>query len=353
MPRKSRTRKRKNDSSTKPADDAVVQGAERAQTAEPDGSNIDPCNAPDPSTAESIDQSNAVCCWERSDSEQPSILGAVDSNTQLLEQLLAQVSDLREVVDNARHGSPAEQTDPSVGPPLADDSECDRLRDRIDELEIQVNELEQQNGDLASRVANSSVQQTVSDSNSSSSDALSWEERKQLILQQMEDDSFDAEAFVSSLSSESEAGSEAESPAEYLDQLHAELEKRDAEIARREEELQELRFVLEQQSETCEGNVAIGAAAIAEMIDSDELVQQERERLQLLQAEWEEKFRQGEIEASLERAKLSRERQELAKKQAELEEQLEHARRESRHANENGSASKRRWLVKLGLSDDA
>ena len=99
--------------------------------------------------------------------------------------------------------------------------------------------------------------------------------------------------------------------------------------------------------------MAIGAAAIAEMIDSDELVQQERERLQLLQAEWEEKFRQGEIEASLERAKLSRERQELAKKQAELEEQLEHARRESRHANENGSASKRRWLVKLGLSDDA
>ena len=120
MPRKSRTRKRKNDSSTRPADDAVVPGADRAQTAEPDGSNIDPSNAPDPSTAESIDQPNAVCCWERSDSEQPSILGAVDSNTQLLEQLLAQVSDLREVVDNARHGSPAEQTDPTVGPPLAD-----------------------------------------------------------------------------------------------------------------------------------------------------------------------------------------------------------------------------------------
>ena len=60
----------------------------------------------------------------------------------------------------------------------------------------------------------------------------------------------------------------------------------------------------------------------------------------------------SEIEASLERAKLSRERQELAKKQAELEEQLEHLRREARHKDEGGSSSSRRWLVKLGLSDD-
>ena len=51
------------------------------------------------------------------------------------------------------------------------------------------------------------------------------------------------------------------------------------------------------------------------MIDENELVVQERERLQMLQVEWEEKFREGEIQASLERAKLSRERQELANTQ--------------------------------------
>ena len=88
------------------------------------------------------------------------------------------------------------------------------------------------------------------------------------------------------------------------------------------------------------------------MLDSDELVQQERERLQMLQAEWQEKFRQGEIEASLERAKLSRERQELAKKQDELQERLERNQREARQAQGkkgSSSASSGRWLAKLGL----
>ena len=130
------------------------------------------------------------------------------------------------------------------------------------------------------------------------------------------------------------------------------LKRRDAELSRRDDEIRELRCLLQQQSETRECGVAIGAAAIAQMIDADELVQEERQRLQLLQAEWEEKFRQGEIEASLERAKLSRERQQLAVKQTELEEQLEHLRRESRQDQEVGSASSRRWLVKLGLTEN-
>ncbi len=96
----------------------------------------------------------------------------------------------------------------------------------------------------------------------------------------------------------------------------------------RNQEVQELRHLLDQQTETRDRQFAIGAAAIAEKIDSDELVRQERDRLRRLQTQWEEKFREEEIEASLERAKLSRQRQELAKRQAELEEELEHIRRE-------------------------
>ncbi len=123
-------------------------------------------------------------------------------------------------------------------------------------------------------------------------------------------------------------------------------------MAKREDEVHELRCLLDHQSETRDGGIAIGAAAIAGMIDEDQLVVQERERLQMLQAEWEEKFRQGEIQASLERAKLSRERLELANTKADLEEQLEHFRRESRQRQENDSGSTRKWLAKLGLSDD-
>ena len=80
-------------------------------------------------------------------------------------------------------------------------------------------------------------------------------------------------------------------------------------------------------------------------------VREERERLQQMQEEWEEKFRQAEIEASLERAKLSRERQEVASKMADLEEQLAHAKRDSRHSASDDDGTSRRWLAKLGLAD--
>jgi DNA repair exonuclease SbcCD ATPase subunit len=280
---------------------------------------------------------------------------AVQSNTHLLQQLLEQVSGLREVVlsgdDPIGPATQRDGTSAAGGEDSALVAECDQLRQRIAELEDEVSELRQQNGDLASRVASSNVHRTVSDASSGCNDALSWEDRKKLILQQMEEEAFDADTFVSSLQGESEEASE--NPSEFVRRLSAELESRCAELARRDEELQELRHLLDQQSGTREGGIAVGAAAIAEMIDADEFVQQERQRLQLLQEEWEEKFRQGEIEASLERAKLSRERQELAQKQSELEEQLAHIRRESRNTQETGASSSRRWLVKLGLSDDS
>lgn len=271
---------------------------------------------------------------------------AVESNTELLQQLLDQVAGLREVV------VPADAVTHSAGSSVAAeaelDEECERLGRQIADLEYEVSELRQQNSDLASQVASSNVQRTVSHA-SGGNDAMSWEERKQLILQQMEQDTFDADAFASSL--DTEASEVSQDPSEFVRQLSSELQSRDVELAKRDEELRELRHLLDQQSGAREGGIAVGAAAIAEMIDADELVQQERERLQLLQEEWEEKFRQGEIEASLERAKLSRERQELAQKQAELEEQLEHIRRETRDHQESGSSS-RRWLVKLGLADN-
>ena len=117
--------------------------------------------------------------------------------------------------------------------------------------------------------------------------------------------------------------------------MQIELDRRDEELKERSQQIRELQSLLDQQSETRDGGIAIGAAAITQMFDADELVRDERERLQQMQEEWEDKFRQAEIEASLERAKLSRERQELAKKMSELEEQLAHAKREARHASPN------------------
>ena len=54
--------------------------------------------------------------------------------------------------------------------------------------------------------------------------------------------------------------------------------------------------------------MAVGASAIAELLNTDELIRVERENLTRLQEELQQKLRQAEIEVSLERARLSRER---------------------------------------------
>ncbi len=165
---------------------------------------------------------------------------------------------------------------------------------------------------------------------------LSWEERKRLILLQMEEDSFDANQFAASLSDEIKLGKE--TPSAFIEHL--------------DEEIAELRNLLDHRAETRSDGTAIGASAIADMLDADELIAHERGKLQQLQVEWEEKFREGEIEASLERAKLSRERQEVFATKQELELQIEQLQREYRQANSAGGRSSRRWLAKLGLAEE-
>ncbi len=269
----------------------------------------------------------------------------VESNGRLLELLLNRVGDLSDALatQDGATANGAASGDAAYG---GDDA---YYQQQIDEYEGRITELERQNEELASRVASDNVRKTVACADSGSNDALSWEDRKRQILEQMEDDAFDAESFVSDLQQDAGDDGQPLDAEGYLDQLHSEQERLRDELNRRDDEVQELRHLLEQQSGTREGGVAVGAAAIAQMVDSDELVQQERERLSTLQEQWEEKFRQGEIELSLERAKLSRERLELARKNSELEEQLERLRREAETA-ESGAPS-RRWLAKLGLSD--
>ncbi len=162
-----------------------------------------------------------------------------------------------------------------------------------------------------------------------------------MILQQMEEDTFDPEAFIATLASD--VDNETIDPIAHVEQLHAELQQRDDEIT-------ELQCLLEQQSKTTVGDVTDNAA-IAELVDADDLVREERDRLQTLRVEWEERFRQDEIAASLERAKLSRERRQLARKNEELEEQLAHLRREAEEDRRAGVTGARRWLAKLGLDD--
>ena len=118
-------------------------------------------------------------------------------------------------------------------------------------------------------------------------------------------------------------------------------------------ELEELRMLLSARDVDGDGDgeTATGASAIAAILESDELVMAERQRLQALQDQWEEKFRRSEIEASIERAELSRTRREVVQLKAKLEVELEQYKREQRTEEELGPANSRRWLAKLGLRD--
>jgi len=280
-----------------------------------------------------------------------SVLAAVESNGELLRQLTEQMTGVCEGLQNQFHlaNIPAQRVSDE-----ANNAEIHGLRKTVADLEVQVAELEQQNSDLAAQVASSTIRENVT-AGGAERETLSWAERKELILQQLEADSFDAEAFAAELGGQrqcSEAATrfdiESESPQQYVQRLCARLSQLEDDLAVRENEIRDLQHLLEVRPASCGEDLAAGAASIAERFDCDELLQQERQRLKELQLEWEEKFRQSEIEASLERAKLSRERQELAARQKEVDAELERLRR--RVHQESEKERPRKWLSQLGLA---
>jgi hypothetical protein len=125
-------------------------------------------------------------------------------------------------------------------------------------------------------------------------------------------------------------------------------------VQEKDREITELKQLLTEQCQSV-GTVAVGAAALGGILDSDEIIRQQRERLAQLQAEWEEKMRRAEIDISMERAKLARERADLEEGRRSLEDQLQ-IRRPS--AADNGDATnpasppRGRWLSRLGLRDN-
>jgi hypothetical protein len=130
------------------------------------------------------------------------------------------------------------------------------------------------------------------------------------------------------------------------------IRRTDEVIAAKNHELEQLQSLLQEQSANV-GAMAVGAAAVAEVLDKDEVVRQERQNLQALQDEWREKLRQAEVEISVQRAKLARH-------QAELEERARQIEQQSRGlpAEESDQLKDKpirgRWLRRLGLkgSDD-
>lgn len=213
-----------------------------------------------------------------------------------------------------------------------DDSEPAEWTELLEKAKLEIDDLRNQNADLATQVARQQVVESGSSPDAQfDQESLSWEERKQLIIRQLESD---------------EDGGTGQTDSTTRFEIEQIIETTNAEVARRDREIDELRSIIEQQADTKQG-VAIGAAAIAQMLDSDELIRQERQKLKEIQSEWEDKLRQAEIDLSMERAKLARERTQLESERNDAKLALPLVKPESSEAPRT-----RKWLEHLGLRDE-
>jgi hypothetical protein len=161
-----------------------------------------------------------------------------------------------------------------------------------------------------------------------------WESQKRHLLESLaaveEDEEEDSEAAERRLS------------------LEATIAITDEVVAQKDREIAELRQLLEDQAGNI-GSIAVGATAIAGILDQDELIAQERARLAQIQAEWREKLRQAEIDISVQRATIARDRAQIDEKLANHQFDLD--RMKAVGPTAPGAKPSRRWLSRLGLKE--
>lgn len=253
-------------------------------------------------------------------------------------ELLTEIDMLREVAST--HSDDQDQTVAGGAMIVASGGADEELLDRLDRATCEIVDLRNQNEELHEQISRLQVTAANAANNTShiGHESMTWEERKKMLMNQLnaEMDDEDNLPVIESQRVEME---------DVIRATEVEIDRRDREIA-------ELRSLLEQQSNAHQG-MAVGAAAVAQLIETDELVQQEREKLRAIQAEWENKFRQTEIEISMERAKLARERLEME----DYKQQQEHILASlpnvtTRETLESTKAKSRKWLSRLGLKEE-
>ncbi|HUY35048.1 MAG TPA: hypothetical protein VMV69_20030 [Pirellulales bacterium] len=133
--------------------------------------------------------------------------------------------------------------------------------------------------------------------------------------------------------------------------LRAVIAETDAAMVKKEQELEDLRRLLAAASPNG-GPTPEAVAAVDELLSHDETVRTERERLQLLQLEWEEKLRRAEIDLSVERAKMARQRADIEERHRQLQELQAQRGNEPPAAGKEKKPQRGRWLARLGLKEE-
>lgn len=209
------------------------------------------------------------------------------------------------------------------------DQENQRLLSALERAEAELSDLRQQNTELAAKIAQQTTDSASAENSrgTGSQELLSWEERKKMILQQLE----------------METQQESDGFQEQKLEVQKIIESTEAEISRRDREIEELRAIVQTQSDARDG-LAIGAAGVAQILDADELILAERQKLREIQQQWEAKLRQAEIDLSMERAKLARERAEIEAQKSQIP--------ASTSPSASTDKNQRRWMDFLGLKEE-
>lgn len=213
--------------------------------------------------------------------------------------------------------------------------EMDDLKRRFEMAVQDVRELKTKNVELSEQLAKAQQQPSAVVSPGGGGGG-SWESLKQKLLADLDSD-FD--------------NNDAVQKADKLT-VQGAIKITDEVVAEKERELEELRRLLDCQSQQI-GEVAIGAAAVTQMLDTDELVRQEREALKRLQDQLRDQMRQAELDISVERARVAREQAVLEDKLRTFE--AEKASLAPDAGDAPGDAGKkpnrRKWLARLGLGE--
>lgn len=182
------------------------------------------------------------------------------------------------------------------------DSDAEEFRQRYEMALEDIRRLQAENQELRSQLERIATQR----GEAGQREEESWEAFKRRVLEALEAES-------------KEGGPIDQARQEERLQIQEVLAKTEAALSAKDRELETLRHLLEDQAANL-GAVAVGAAAVGQLLDQDEIIRQQRETLQRLEAEWREKLRQAEVELSLERAALARKEAELNEKLREVEE---------------------------------
>lgn len=206
------------------------------------------------------------------------------------------------------------------------------------ELAIEeVQKLSEQNDMLAQELTD--IRRGTTSRSPETSEATDWEAQKRRLLAALENlDENDGKESAERI------------------EIETVIQTTNAVIAAKDQEIAQLRQAVGDHADEPESSLA-GSPNIGEVLDQDEIIQQEREKFRQLQSELEGKLRQAEIELSIERADIARQRIEVEEIMRQFAESGSPANANAVGTTTDDKPSGRRWLARLGLKkqdgDDA